>query len=226
MSSTAELLSARRLTRKKERRNQLLKDIRAVVTKHYTQTTHKPLPGKISNIINIAKIDIKRAIRLVNKNTYPVGSWEYNAQSELMIQLESNEDKLSLIPEPIQITKQTPKERAIIIRQSKADKRRQFRWQIKSAAQKLLRKKISSSFVHYLSYNIETGTVNCILGKKKYSFLNIHETIFNAWRKGAASCKTSDTGKKKEWWIGKTPSLGAFFNQHIKNKSFIKGWVD
>ena len=112
------------------------------------------------------------------------------------------------------------RQRAATIKQSKADKRAQFFWSIKSKF------KLTSSFVSELDYDMNTGNVHVLLSNEAYTFFNVPEAIFSAWTKGAATCQTSDSGKKKKWWIGKTPSLGAFFNHYIKNKyGFIKGRV-
>ena len=124
--------------------------------------------------------------------------------------------------ETITTVSEPSRQRAKSIKRSKADKRAQFRWSVKSHAQKLLGKDLSSSFVESLDYNSENGDVDVVLSGKKYKFFNVPEGILVSWTKGAATCQTSDFGKVKRWWIGKTPSLGAFFNHYIKNKY---GWV-
>ena len=115
------------------------------------------------------------------------------------------------------------RQRAQTIKQSKLLKRKQRRWTVKSTAQKLLGKDLSSSFVSQLDYNTENGDVDVVLSGKKYRFFNVPEAIFNSWTKGGATCQTSDSGKKKRWWLGKTPSLGAFFNTYISSPMKGKG---
>ena len=113
------------------------------------------------------------------------------------------------------------RERAKAIKQSKLDKRKQAVWTVKSTLQRVLRRELSSSFVQSLEYDTEENYADFVLSGKKYRAFNVPEAIFVSWTKGAATCQTSDNGKKKKWWIGKTPSLGAFFNHYIKNKYTI-----
>jgi hypothetical protein len=80
-----------------------------------------------------------------------------------------------------------------------------------------------SSFIDALDYFGPaggTGNVVAELSGKQYTFLNVPESIFNRWWEGKASCTTDDgngTIRHMRWVQGKTPSLGAFFNQYIKN---------
>ena len=101
------------------------------------------------------------------------------------------------------------------IKQLKADKRRQGKWAKKARRTSGL---LDSSFVQSLKYTLPAGDVDVVLNGKKYKFFSVPEAIFNAWWQGAATCMTSDSGKVKRWWLGKTPSLGAFFNHYIKKK--------
>ena len=117
-------------------------------------------------------------------------------------------------------------QRTQTIKKAKSDKRLQGRWAFKSKVQRFFGIQLSSSFVSELQYLSEENKVYVILSNKKYTFLNVPEAIFTAWTKGASTCVTSDSGKKKRWWIGKTPSLGAFFNTHIKPKyTYVRGWL-
>lgn len=65
-----------------------------------------------------------------------------------------------------------------------------------------------------------------------YTFLNVPRQTYYGWWNGNAACTTDDreggmTGRhRKEWIIGKSPSLGAFYNQYIKNHfQYLHGWV-
>jgi hypothetical protein len=129
------------------------------------------------------------------------------------------------------------KQMSTTLRARRKGKLRQKTWKIEAWTQRRLGRKLRSSFVSKLSWNSATGTVNVLLSGKKYSYLNVEEAIFNAWEDGGATCRTSDDGKKKLWWIGKTPSLGAFFNTYISQPikgsrkrndryTMITGWVD
>lgn len=112
------------------------------------------------------------------------------------------------------------------IKEEKFRARKQKAWWARAAKARQAGRKLKSSFVDYLEYDSDTNNVHVTLSGRKYTFMNVPPSIFNAWRKGAATCTTDDTGKKKRWWIGKTPSLGAFFNTYIKPKySFVHGWV-
>jgi len=114
------------------------------------------------------------------------------------------------------------RKRTAQIKTTKRLKRQQLKWSLKSHVQKILGRNLSSSFVSSLKFDIQTGNVDVTLSGKNYRFFNVPEAIFTAWTKGAATCQTTDNGQVKQWWIGKTPSLGAFFNHYIKNKY---GWV-
>lgn len=92
--------------------------------------------------------------------------------------------------------------------------------------------KIDSSWVHELRYFMEERKVWTLFNGKKYTYFNIPQAVFTSWWEGAATCITDDTEKSKRWFVGKTPSLGAFFNSNILNSRtgksryrWIRGWV-
>ena len=118
----------------------------------------------------------------------------------------------------ITTAKLSARERVSILKESKYLKRKQRRWRLKSGIKRMMNLQLDSSFVGYMSYDNQSNNVDVLLSGIKYRYFNVPEAIFNAWTKGAATCMTSDSGKRKQWWIGKTPSLGAFFNHYIKNK--------
>lgn len=91
----------------------------------------------------------------------------------------------------------------------------EFRSQFRMGRDRL----IKSSWIKSLSYDATTQTVQMYTRfGKGYEYMGVPVSIFNDWWEGKATCKTSDFGKKKQWWVGKTPSLGAFYNKKIKGK--------
>lgn len=81
-----------------------------------------------------------------------------------------------------------------------------------------------SSFIEELIYFDVDHKVHAKFGKKWYTFYNVLESIFTSWFKGQATCMTDDNQRTKRWIVGKTPSLGAFFNTYIKNKyTWVRG---
>ena len=114
------------------------------------------------------------------------------------------------------------------LKETKEAKRRKIKWKRLARSQLARGAQLSSSFVSELIYNYFTGTVNVLLSGKKYSFFNVPEALFNAWKEGVATCSTDDPTGQKRWEIGKNPSLGAFFNDKIKHRrySYVTGWVE
>ena len=80
-------------------------------------------------------------------------------------------------------------------------------------AQKAFKRHLKSSFITEMQYFEEERKVWVKLSGKKYTIRNVMEHVFVGWYKGQASCTTDDARKVKRWWIDKTPSLGAFWNQ-------------
>jgi len=75
---------------------------------------------------------------------------------------------------------------------------------------------IPSSWIFGL-IQLDTGYVIVRMGTRNYkSETPIPREIFERWSSGKATCRTNDTGLIKKFWIGKTPSLGAFFNKEIR----------
>lgn len=81
-------------------------------------------------------------------------------------------------------------------------------------------RRLQSSFIAMLEYDEISGYATVYMKNgSSYRYANVPRRIFQAWKAGRATCKTDDHRKwKKRWWIGKTPSLGAFYNQKIKGK--------
>jgi len=82
------------------------------------------------------------------------------------------------------------------------------------------RELMPSSFVDELIYWEDTHVVNVLLNGRWYSVYNVPQGIFTAWFQGAATCMTDDAQRTKRWIVGKTPSLGAFFNHYIKSRKY------
>lgn len=87
-----------------------------------------------------------------------------------------------------------------------------------------------SSFVEELDYVEEDNSVHVNLDGRQYTFFNVPVSVFNRWFEGQATCTTDAPGgwtgrNRKLWTAGKTPSLGAFFNQYIKNRyRYMRGY--
>ena len=67
------------------------------------------------------------------------------------------------------------------------------------------------------------GNVIVNIDGRMYTYFYVPSHIFDRWWAGKATCQTDDTGgfsgrKMKRWIKGKTPSLGAFYNQYIKGQ--------
>lgn len=75
---------------------------------------------------------------------------------------------------------------------------------------------IPSSWIFSL-FQDEQGYVYVRMGSQNYkSNTPIPGPLFREWADGKATCKTNDTGIVKRFWIGKTPTLGGFYNKKIK----------
>jgi len=98
------------------------------------------------------------------------------------------------------------------------DSFRQFIWMIKSQGQLLFGKKISSCVIFGMEYDEQTKDCYVSLPRQDRIYHNVPKALFDLWKKGSSTCITSDPSKKRWWWIGKSPSLGAFYTKHIKGK--------
>ena len=78
-----------------------------------------------------------------------------------------------------------------------------------------------SSVVHYLFYHEKQTVVQMRLNGRNYYAKGVPKSVFIDWTQGAAACRTNDTSSLKRWTIGKSPSLGAYFDQYIKGKYTI-----
>lgn len=77
---------------------------------------------------------------------------------------------------------------------------------------------IPSSWIFGLSRDLQGYVYMDTPGQLYKSQKIIPLDIFNDWKRGAATCITTDTGLIKRWWRGKTPSLGAYYNKNIRGK--------
>ena len=80
---------------------------------------------------------------------------------------------------------------------------------------------IKSSWINYLFYN-DQGNVIARFNGVNYTIYKVPFLVYQGWRDGEAACKTWDTSKLKRWKPGKSPSRGAFYDQHIKGKYRIQ----
>ncbi len=53
-----------------------------------------------------------------------------------------------------------------------------------------------------------------------YEYSGIPRGIYQAFVSGSASAKTKGKNKYGQWWVGKTPSLGAAMHEYIKRGNF------
>lgn len=53
-----------------------------------------------------------------------------------------------------------------------------------------------------------------------YEYDQVPPNVFNAFRGGSASARTSGQNQYGRWWVGKNPSLGAAFWNYIRNSGY------
>lgn len=76
---------------------------------------------------------------------------------------------------------------------------------------------IPSSFIRDIKYNFMTKELIVKMkGGKSYTYPNIKQRIAMRFIQGKAVCLTNDIRKKMRWYKGKSPSIGAYYNQFIK----------
>ena len=109
----------------------------------------------------------------------------------------------------------TAEERAHTLADIHNRQRAQNRWTQRTTILRQNHYKLPSSFVDVLEYDRMTSQVRVILGGRPYIFHDVPAHVFERFFAGEAVCRTAD--RHWRWWIGKYPSLGAFFNAHIKN---------
>lgn len=80
---------------------------------------------------------------------------------------------------------------------------------------------LNSSNVYGYRYNPETGKLKVrFQGGSVYEYDKVPPNLFNAFKNGAASARTSGQNNYGRWWVGKNPSLGAAFWNYIRNAGF------
>ena len=105
------------------------------------------------------------------------------------------------------------------LREERIPQKRATRASIQFDQHRGIRGLIGSSFINYLDYEPETKVVNVRLGYRNYhTTKDVPQSVFLRWKRGEATCQTNDKSSLKRWTIGKTPSLGAFFNVYIKGR--------
>ena len=80
---------------------------------------------------------------------------------------------------------------------------------------------LQSSNIWGALYDQKTGKMKVrFQGGSEYEYDGIPKNIFNAFIHGQASAKTKGENQYGKWWPQKNPSLGASFNQYIKEGNF------
>ena len=80
---------------------------------------------------------------------------------------------------------------------------------------------LNSSNIYGFRYNPKSQKLKVrFQGGSVYEYDGVPENIFNAFRQGAASARTSGQNQYGRWWQGKNPSLGAAFWNYIRNSGF------
>jgi len=88
------------------------------------------------------------------------------------------------------------------------------------------RKDINSANVDRVMFNDETNELVVKFNDgSKYTYFNINFSEFNSVVSGLADCKTEGQNKWGEWFVGKTPSVGAAVWEYLINtgKAYTKG---
>lgn len=80
---------------------------------------------------------------------------------------------------------------------------------------------LMSSTVYGSQYDPNTGSLKVRFNNGGiYEYGGVPPQVFDAFQKGAATAKTEGENEWGEWWVGKTPSLGASLNQYLKAGNF------
>jgi hypothetical protein len=77
---------------------------------------------------------------------------------------------------------------------------------------------MESSWIYGLDWDPFTKEASTRFGFHAYTFHRVPKSVFDRWYVGMASCTTDDDSGLMRWSKGDTPSLGAFFNQHINGR--------
>ena len=134
------------------------------------------------------------------------------AQKELAERLQEEE------PLEFEDKKLQKKYPSVFVRVKRKKPRRQGKRQLTTIDQHAgIRGLLKSSWISYLFYN-DNGHVNARFNGVNYTVFDVPFSVYQRWRDGDAKCKTWDTSRLKRWRPGKSPSLGAFYDQNIKGK--------
>lgn len=80
---------------------------------------------------------------------------------------------------------------------------------------------LNSSNVWGMQYDAKTRRMKVrFQSGAEYIYDEIPQNIYNAFKHGDASAKTTGSNEYGAWWVGKNPSLGAALNQYIKAGGF------
>jgi hypothetical protein len=76
---------------------------------------------------------------------------------------------------------------------------------------------LASSNIWGTKYDQRTGKMRVrFQGGSEYEYDGVPPGIYRAFSQGNASAKTNGKNRYGQWWINKSPSLGAAMNQYIK----------
>jgi hypothetical protein len=75
---------------------------------------------------------------------------------------------------------------------------------------------IKSSFIDEINYSAATMSLDVVIGASTFTYHNIPYSRVLRFMQGRATCISNDPTRRRRWWRGKTPSIGAFYNQFIK----------
>jgi len=80
---------------------------------------------------------------------------------------------------------------------------------------------LQSSNIWGALYDQKTGKMKVrFQGGSEYEYDGVPQNIFNAFIHGQASARTDGENQYGRWWRQKSPSLGAAFNQYIREGNF------
>lgn len=80
---------------------------------------------------------------------------------------------------------------------------------------------LNSSNIYGFQYDPKSGRLKVrFQGGSVYSYDGVPANVFQAFKSGAISAKTSGQNQYGRWWVGKNPSLGASFYQLIRQGGY------
>lgn len=129
-------------------------------------------------------------------------------------------DKDISTPEKAQKTiKQILEENKFLDEQEKLDKEGKFKPSEKSKDS--LQADLKSSVIRFTDYNASDSIAKVVFNNgHTYIYKDVPLESYQKMVSGQTPAKTSGENQWGMWWVGKNPSLGAAFNEHIKKPGF------